>query len=207
MTPADEAVLLDAARRSIRRELERRSREDAGSARELDGRLAREIGLDRPVLREPGASFVTLRTSRDGRLRGCIGSLERERPLLLDVLRNARRAAFHDPRFPALDLEEFEAGVRLSIAVLGLPEPLPAGPDEAAFLQSLRPGVDGLVLMHAAGRATFLPSVWEQLPNPVDFVRQLKRKAGLPEDAWPAELSFERYETHAFEDAVSMKSD
>ncbi len=207
MTVDDEAVLLAAARRSMERELERRESGADRRADALDRSYAEEVGRDRPELREPGASFVTLRTAETGKLRGCIGSLEPERPLLLDVLRNARRAAFHDPRFPALEREEYQAGLHLSISVLGRPEPLPAGPDEAAFLKRLRPGVDGLVLKHASGRATFLPAVWEQLPAPVEFLRQLKRKAGLPEDAWPADLRFERYETRSFSDAVSMKRD
>jgi len=123
---------------------------------------------ENPRLHQTGACFVTLESS--GSLRGCIGSLNARRPLAEDVLHNARAAAFDDPRFPPLHGAEL-AGVEISISVLTPPEPFPVK-NEADLLQSLRPGVDGLLLEDGAYRATFLPSVWEQLPTPAAFLAQ-----------------------------------
>jgi hypothetical protein len=147
-------------------------------------------------LRQPGATFVTLR-SADGALRGCIGSLEARRPLALDVVENAHAAAFRDPRFAPLQGRELE-GLRVHLSLLSAPVPLPVA-SEADLLARLRPGIDGLVLEDGARRATFLPEVWEQLPQPRDFVRQLKRKAGLGGDDWPQTLRFQRYTARGVE--------
>lgn len=140
---------------------------------------------------EPGASFVTLR--RSGELRGCTGSLEPVRPLVVDVAENAFRSAFRDPRFPPL--RENELGeLDVHVARLGPLEPLPAG-SESALLAALRPGVDGLVLREGARSATFLPAVWESLPEPREFLARLRQKAGLPPGHWSETLRFERYTT------------
>ncbi len=139
----------------------------------------------------PGAAFVTLRI--DGELRGCIGSLTAHRPLAEDVRHNAIAAAFEDPRFPPLSRREFER-TTLEISILSPPEPFPVR-DEADLLSHLRPGIDGLILEDATHRATFLPSVWEELPAPRDFLRQLKHKAGLPADHDTRLLRFHRYTT------------
>ncbi len=146
----------------------------------------------------PGASFVTL--EEDGRLRGCIGTLSPHRPLGEDVAHNAIAAAFHDPRFPALD--ESEVGrVVLEVSVLSARVPLPYT-SEQSVLDSLRPGVDGLVLeVGSLFRATFLPQVWDELPEPADFLRQLKRKAGLPEDWWSDDARFETYTVQTWKEA------
>lgn len=141
------------------------------------------------VLAQPGATFVTLH--RDGKLRGCIGSLEPRRALADDVHANARAAAFSDPRFPPLTRDEL-AAIEIEVSLLEPSRPL-ACADEAELLSRLRPGVDGLVLEHPAGRATFLPQVWASLPQPRDFVAALKRKAGLPADYWSPKLAFRRY--------------
>jgi AmmeMemoRadiSam system protein A len=147
-----------------------------------------------PRLREPGASFVTLH--RDGELRGCIGSIEPRRPLADDVAANARAAAREDDRFaPVAAAELAELAVELS--VLTPLEPLAAG-SRAELLALLRPGVDGLVLADGDARATFLPAVWEQLPEPSDFLAHLERKAGLTPGAWsPGRLCF-RYAVDSF---------
>ena len=126
---------------------------------------------------EPAATFVTL--TLGGARRGCIGSLRARRPLGEDVAHNARAAAFEDPRFPALRPTEV-AGLTGSVAVLSAETPIHAA-DGPALLAALRPGIDGLVIEDRGRRATFLPAVWEQLPEPRDFLRALKRKAGLPE--------------------------
>lgn len=145
-----------------------------------------------PPLAEPRACFVTL--TRDAALRGCIGSLEAQRPLVVDVVHNAYAAAFEDPRFPPLTTEELE-GLAVKIEVLSPAEPLPFQ-DEADLLARLRPGEDGLVLEGPGGRrATFLPTVWQSLPDPRQFLAHLKQKAGLPTDFPAEQLSVQRYGT------------
>jgi hypothetical protein len=146
------------------------------------------------TLRVPRATFVTLQ--EDGELRGCIGSLEAHRPLVADIADNAFNAAFRDPRFLPLRAEDLDR-LDIHISVLSPPAPLHFR-DEADLLTQLRPGVDGLVLSAPGHRGTFLPSVWESLSRPEDFLRQLKRKAGLAADFWSPELRVERYTTEAF---------
>ena len=147
------------------------------------------------ALREPGACFVTL--NRHGQLRGCIGSLEARRSLVEDISENAYAAAFRDPRFNPLQASELE-DLKLSISVLSPAQPMHFS-SEQDLLSQIRPGVDGLILEHGYHRGTFLPSVWEQLPNPVDFLRHLKQKAGLPADFWADDIRVSRYHTESFE--------
>lgn len=142
-----------------------------------------------PWLEQPGATFVTLML--DDALRGCIGSLEARRPLGLDVRDNALAAAFRDPRFKPLSSAEW-TGTSVEVSLLSALEPLPLD-DEAAVLERLRPGVDGLVLEFGHHRGTFLPQVWEQLPQPESFLVNLKRKAGLPPDFWEPGMRLKRY--------------
>ncbi|MEW5792453.1 MAG: AmmeMemoRadiSam system protein A [Pseudomonadota bacterium] len=144
---------------------------------------------DAAWLLEPGACFVTL--TQGGELRGCIGTLEPHRPLLEDVRANARAAAFEDPRFPALRAQELRR-TEVEVSLLSPMALLPAA-NEADALAQLRPHVDGLVLHYGPYRSTFLPQVWEQLPEPGRFLAHLKRKAGLPADFWAAELRLYRY--------------
>jgi len=158
--------------------------------------IGRQLGLDltartgAPFLAEPGATFVTLR--KQGALRGCIGSLQVQRPLGEDVRHNARAAAFLDPRFPPLGLREFDA-VAVEVSLLGASEPL-LFDDEAGALAQLRPGVDGVILQWRGQRATFLPQVWDDLPEPRQFMAQLKRKASLAADFWDPEVRLQRYQ-------------
>jgi len=142
-----------------------------------------------PELREHRASFVTLQ--RQGTLRGCIGSLEARRPLIADVTENAYAAAFRDPRFPPVALHEF-ADLEIHLSLLTPPEPVEAA-SESDLLRQLRPGEDGLILQEGSRRATFLPAVWESLPEPHRFVRHLKQKAGLPAEYWSDTLTVFRY--------------
>lgn len=146
------------------------------------------------ALQAQGAAFVTLELA--GQLRGCIGSLEPKRALAVDVSENAFAAAFQDPRFAPLSQAEFDA-LHLSVSVLGRAQPIPCA-SEAQLLSALRPGVDGLILEAGARRGTFLPSVWEQLPHAEDFLRHLKRKAGLAAQEWPTGLRALRYVTKSF---------
>jgi AmmeMemoRadiSam system protein A len=140
-------------------------------------------------LAEPGASFVTL--TRHGELRGCIGSLIAERPLRDDVEHNARAAAFRDPRFPPVTRREY-LEIEVEVSLLSALEPL-TFESETELLTLLRPGVDGLLLEHGWQRGTFLPQVWEQLPEPQAFLAHLRRKAGLPTDFWATDLRVSRY--------------
>jgi AmmeMemoRadiSam system protein A len=157
--------------------------------------IARHFGLteqpvaDRADLQQPGASFVTL--TQQGALRGCIGSLEAWRPLAEDVRANALAAAFRDPRFPPLTADEVP-NTRIEVSLLTPAEPLPCR-DEADALVQLRPHIDGIILSAGRHCATFLPQVWEQLPEPAVFLAQLKRKAGLAADYWGPDLVLQRY--------------
>lgn len=144
---------------------------------------------DADWLDQPGASFVTL--TLDDELRGCIGSLEARRSLSIDVYSNARAAAFSDPRFNPLAPDEFSA-VEVEVSVLSASTVLRFD-DESDALAQLRPGIDGLILECGRQRSTFLPQVWEQLPEPAQFLAHLRRKAGLPADHWSPELKLSRY--------------
>lgn len=140
-------------------------------------------------LAAPGATFVTLRL--DDALRGCIGTLEARLPLHQDVRDNARSAAFADPRFPPLGHDE-QAGLAVEISLLTPPERLDVR-SEADARAILVPGRDGVVLRHGGRRATFLPQVWDQLPDPAAFLARLKEKAGLAASFWHPDLALERY--------------
>lgn len=135
-----------------------------------------------PPLRAPGASFVTLRIA--GRLRGCLGTLEAERALVLDVAENAVGSALRDPRFPPMARVEL-AALSIELSLLGPLEPLAVGSEEE-LLARLRPGIDGLVIEEEGRRATFLPAVWSELPEPQAFLAALRRKAGLASFAGPS---------------------
>lgn len=151
-----------------------------------------------PSLDAPGATFVTL--TQGGRLRGCIGSLEAHRPLGEDVRANARAAAFRDPRFPPL-LESELARTRVEVSLLSPMQEI-AFLDEADARAQLRPGIDGVILQHDWHRATFLPQVWEQLPEPRQFLANLKRKAGLAADFWADDLHLSRYQVEKFKEEM-----
>jgi len=141
------------------------------------------------ALAEPRATFTTLQLG--GRLRGCCGSLEAVLPLARDVTLSAFRAAFRDARFPPV--AECELGaIRLKISVLSPLEPIRVS-SEADLLDQLTPGKDGLVIVAYGRRATFLPDVWDKLPDPRRFVSALRAKCGLPDDHWSDHLEFQRY--------------
>ena len=147
-----------------------------------------------PALQSQRATFVTLKMQ--GELRGCIGGLEPQWPLVEDVARHAFAAGFHDPRFPPLSKTECQS-VALHIAVLSPRKPLDFS-DEAELIASLRPGIDGLVIARGSRRATFLPAVWESLRDPAQFLAELKRKAGIPPASAPERA--EIYHTESFGD-------
>jgi AmmeMemoRadiSam system protein B/AmmeMemoRadiSam system protein A len=144
------------------------------------------------------ASFVTL--TMDGRLRGCIGSLAAQRSMVEDVALNVQRAAFEDRRFRPLTVEDLP-GIVIKIALLSPPGAM-SFTDQADVERQLVPHRDGLILRDAGpsgSRAgTFLPMVWESLPNAHDFLQGLKVKAGLPRDHWSRSLTIERFHAESF---------
>ncbi len=147
-----------------------------------------------PELATWRASFVTL--ERGGTLRGCIGSLTAGGPLADDVARNGWNAAFADPRFSPLQRHEM-AALEIHVSVLTPAVPFPVR-DQDDLLARLRPGVDGLIMTDGRARATFLPAVWEDLPEPRAFLDALRRKAGLAPGHWSDTLTFERYAAESF---------
>lgn len=145
-------------------------------------------------LAEPGACFVTLRTN--GRLLGCIGSLAPRRPLGVDVAANAAAAAFDDPRLPPVTEDDLTS-LDVHVSVLGPLTPLPV--EGARELRAaLQPGVDGVVVESEGRRATFLPSVWEQVRDTGAFLDALWRKAGLPPGSWPPTITVQTYRVQEF---------
>lgn len=166
-------VLLPIARATIARELGR-------------SHLAFEEG---EWLRAPGACFITLKQGE--RLRGCIGTLRAHRPLLDDVKANALGAAFRDPRFKPLAADELDL-TTVEVSLLSSLEPI-TFEDEQDALSQLRPGIDGIVFEYGYHQSTFLPQVWEDLPQLQEFMAHLKQKAGLPPDFWEPEVKLVRY--------------
>ena len=141
-------------------------------------------------LTEPRATFVTL--EKNHQLRGCIGMLEAVRPLAEDIAENAFSAAFRDPRFPPLEAYELN-DLEIHLSILTPAEPVSFS-SEQDLLAQLQPGIDGLILEEGHRRGTFLPSVWESLPEPGQFLRHLKQKAGLPSDYWSKNIRIYRYQ-------------
>lgn len=146
------------------------------------------------ALQQNLASFVTLH--KNGELRGCIGALEAYQPLINDIAEHAFAAAFNDPRFPALEANELDQ-IDIEISVLGKPQPM-SFESEEDLLQQIQPNIDGLILESGVNRGTFLPSVWEQLPDKTEFLNHLKIKAGLPQQWWDNAAKISRYETFSF---------
>ncbi len=147
-----------------------------------------------PWLLQPGASFVTL--TRNGELRGCVGSLSATRPIGEDVAANARAAAFQDPRFPKLKRDEWPL-CRIEVSLLSAPKPILFA-DEADLLSQLSPGEDGLILEAEGKRATYLPQVWEVLSDKRQLLQELKKKAGLPAETRLARCKVWRYRVRKF---------
>src|SRR5262245_28210879 len=160
-----------------------------------EGLLGREPqACDAPWLKTPGASFVTL--LKNGSLRGCIGSLRAARPLGEDVADNAQGAAFRDPRFRALSALEWPQ-CQVEVSLLCAPRPLSFA-DEADLMRQIRAGEDGLILDAEGRRATFLPQVWQGVPDKRVFLNELLRKAGLPVDTPLQRCTMSRYRVLKF---------
>lgn len=188
---SSDSYLLDPSKRRSLLSLARQSIEHGLS----DGRAMPVDPSSYPAeLQAHRAAFVTLQTH--GTLRGCIGHLTPIQPLVLDVAENAFAAAFRDPRFPALSPAEL-AHLTIEISVLSPPRPLTFASEEE-LLKKIEPGRDGLILEERGARATFLPKVWESLPEPRDFLRHLKKKAGLSPDHWSGDVRVQGYRTESF---------
>jgi len=182
LSDKEQAICLDIARQSILHGLQ-------------VGSVLQVITAEYPAnLQQNAASFVTLH--KQGQLRGCIGALEAYQPLIKDIAEHAYAAAFQDPRFPTLVKNEYEE-LEIDISVLGKPETMKFE-NEEDLLQQIQPNIDGLKLEHDFNRGTFLPSVWQQLPEKQDFLNHLKMKAGLPLNWWDNSVNISRYETFNF---------
>jgi MEMO1 family protein len=179
---ADRALLLSTAMAGLAAAARRGGRAPSLA---LEGRLS-------PALTSLRATFVTL--TQSGKLRGCIGSPAPGRSLIEDAMANAVQAGFSDPRFPPLTEDELE-GLSLDVSILSHPRPLPAA-SAAELAAALEPDRDGLILGAGRRRALFLPSVWRQLPDARDFVRQLMPKAGL--HGWPDGIEAARFRVESF---------
>jgi AmmeMemoRadiSam system protein A len=185
LAPQDRQALLKLARKTI--------------IRQARGQGLPDVDLDAVSedLRRDAACFVTL--TKHGQLRGCIGSLEARQPLVLDVRDNAIGAAFRDPRFPPVSAGEV-GDLHVEISVLSHPEPLDYDGAED-LIAKLRPGIDGVVIERGWNRATFLPQVWEKLPDPHQFLQHLCLKAYLPADAYKRSgLDVYTYQVEEFEE-------
>lgn len=182
LTTDDQDVCLQIAHQSIQQGLQN------GSALKV---ITCDYSSD---LQQNLTSFVTLHINE--KLRGCIGALEAYQPLINDIAEHAYSAAFQDPRFPALQDNEYDQ-LDIKISVLGKPEAM-TFKNEDDLLQKIQPNVDGLILEHGSNRSTFLPSVWEQLPDKRIFLNHLKAKAGLSQEWWDNAVKISRYETFSF---------
>lgn len=157
------------------------------------------LATDHPALHALGASFVTL--TLKGQLRGCIGQLEATRSLQEDVRHNAIAAAFHDPRFAPLSPAEWSQ-IAVEVSVLGPTHYTPCA-TRADCLALIEPFEDGVIFASGARRATFLPQVWEQLPDAEQFIDHLLAKAGLPPQHWPADMRVGLYRVTAYHEPAS----
>lgn len=171
----------------------------------VNGEVLESLNLDDlpQRLQVPGASFVTL--TRDGLLRGCIGTLKKQLPLADDVRQHAVAAALNDYRFPPVKPEEVDE-IEIEVSVLTTPQPLEyKQPDELPEL--LRPGIDGVIVTHGNNRGTFLPQVWDKVPDTETFLDMLCEKAFLPHDAWrQGHLKFLTYQVESFHEKPPAKS-
>lgn len=165
---------------SARTELLKLARVALESAVQGENLLPLDLREYPPEFAEPGATFVTLTSL--GQLRGCIGALEAYQPLAEDVREHAVAAALQDYRFPPVHSSEL-AGIEIEISRLTKPQLLDYTTPQD-LISNLRPGVDGVILKDGFRRATFLPQVWEKLPDPVEFLGNLCYKMGAEFDLW-----------------------
>jgi len=181
---SDRGILLETARASIQHGLDQ-------------GKTLKVTTADYPdELQAQRACFVTLQIA--GELRGCIGHLQAMQPLIDDVAENAWAAAFKDPRFAPLSQAEYPR-LEIHISILSPPQAMTFTSQEDLLTQ-IRPGIDGLILEDDYRRGTFLPSVWESLPEAADFLAHLKLKAGFPANYWSDKIRISRYTSESITD-------
>ncbi len=142
-------------------------------------------------LAQQRATFVTLEKNKQ--LRGCMGMLEAVLPLAEDISENAFSAAFRDPRFPPVTKDELTS-LEIHLSILSPAEEMEFTSEDDLIAQ-IRPNIDGLILQSGSRRGTFLPSVWNSIPTPTQFLRHLKQKAGLPKAFWSDDIKIQRYTT------------
>ena len=190
LTPHQGMTLVALARQTLARHLGRPI--PPADMQDLEARLAD------PAFQARCGTFVTLKINH--RLRGCIGSLSANASLTEGVKDNALNAALHDPRFSPLTSTELDA-VQIEVSVLSEPATLDYT-DAGDLLSKLKPGIDGVILKKGYASATFLPQVWEQLPQPQAFLSNLCMKAGLSADRWrQGDLSVQVYQVQYFQEA------
>ncbi len=180
---ADRLVLIELASTTLLQSLKHHP-DDTTWVRDLD------LSWVPTRLTRPGASFVTL--ERDGRLLGCIGTLRAYQPLALDVVTHTLDAAYRDPRFSGITSDDVHA-LDIEISLLGDMQPCEAQ-GFAELQRALRPYIDGVFIRSQLRRGTLLPSVWDDLPDPNQFIEALWRKAGIPPGVWPDDLEVSTYE-------------
>jgi hypothetical protein len=190
LTPEERKTLLKLARDALERAV-RNEKLDRLDLTKLPARL-----------RQPGATFVTL--TRNGELRGCIGALEPYQPLAEDVREHAIAAGLEDYRFPPVQPNEL-ADIQIEISYLTMPVDL-SYESPLDLLRILRPGVDGVILRDGFHRATFLPQVWEKIPDPADFLSHLCIKMGAAPDLWKRKkISVQIYRVEEFHEESDSK--
>ena len=172
LSPQQGQLLVKLARQTLSEHFAKKA-----SQQDID---ALESALKDSCFQTKSGTFVTLTLNQQ--LRGCIGSLTSNEPINAGVRRNAINAAFHDPRFAPLSAVDFEK-VEIEVSILSEPQPLHYS-DSTDLLNKLRPNVDGVILSKDHASATFLPQVWQQLPQAADFLCHLCTTAGLASDAW-----------------------
>ena len=183
-TPQERRFLLELARKSV-------------AAAVTGSEAPKEDAAVPEKFRARQACFVTL--TKNGELRGCIGSIFPEESLYQAVIRRARSAATEDPRFPPVRADELKE-IEIEVSVLTVPKRL-AFTSPQDLLAKLRPGIDGVVLRVEDRQATYLPQVWEQLPDKRLFMNELAEKAGLPADAWTRpDAAVMTYQVEAFKE-------
>lgn len=184
LTPEEKKFLLKLARDTIATYLK--------EGKILDAKVSSE------KLKKKRGVFVTLEKNHE--LRGCIGYIEPIKPIYIAVRDNAINAAFHDSRFPPLREEELD-DIEIEISILTKPELIKvSSPDE--YLEKIKPGVDGIIIKYAGRSATYLPQVWEKIPDKEMFLSSLCNKAFLPGDCWKRDgAEIYRYRVVSFKES------
>jgi hypothetical protein len=190
-TPQERQFLLELARKSV-------------AAAVTGSEAPKEDAAVLEKFRARQACFVTL--TEKGNLRGCIGSIFPEEPLYQAMIRRARSAATEDPRFSAVRADELKE-IQVEVSVLSVPKRL-AFTSPQDLLAKLRPGIDGVVLRVENQQATYLPQVWEQLPDKRLFMNELAQKAGLSARAWERpDAVVMTYQVEAFKEHGEPKAE